>query len=130
MDTKTILRLLIETKIIERQGLETGSKYCGLSAVSSGLFRRGNKMASSLVRSAVTSVVTDEKYFESKRMKEIRQLADSISSQIMMDEKMEIFDEFAKSLYGILEEVVISWYLLVTDSCCGENITKLEIVAY
>ena len=63
-------------------------------------------MASSLVRSAVTSVVTDKKYFESKRMKEIRELAYSLSSQIMMDEKMEIFDEFAKSLFGILEEVI------------------------
>ena len=72
-------------------------------------------MASSLVRSAVMSVVTDKKYFESKRMKEIRELADSISSQIMMDEKMEIFDEFAKSLYGILEEVVISCKPLVSS---------------
>ena len=90
-------------------------------------------MASSLVRSAVMSVVTDKKYFESKRMKEIRELADSISSQIMMDEKMEIFDEFAKSLCGFLEEVVISCKPLVSSRdrrCCGENITKLEIVAY
>ena len=40
-------------------------------------------------------------------MKEIRELADSIGSQIKID---EIFDEFATSLYhsGILEEVVIS----------------------
>ena len=70
-------------------------------------------MAGSLV-SAMTSVVTDKKYFQSIRMKEIRELADSISSQIKIDEKIEIFDEFAKSLYhsGILEEVVISCKLL------------------
>ena len=68
----------------------------------------------SLVRSAFMSVVTDKKYFESKRMKEIRELADSISSQMMIDEKMEIFDEFAKSLYRILE-VVISCKPLVSS---------------
>ena len=71
-------------------------------------------MASTLVRSALYSIIEDDTYIMSNKMKNVKAQAKSILEEIVKDKNEDTFNDFAILLHGRLEQLVFSQMPLIS----------------